>query len=125
MPGKIAHLVPMQRLDSVMTKRNFLTTKPSNTDHQLPTTSNLEVKISGEDPSTTTWSPPPLSSFPPLSHPSASIHSLKISHEQNKTGNKPENSLSPSKIQEALSRFRQDAELIPIRFDGSIKRSSV
>ena len=120
MPGKIAHLVPMQRLDSVMIKRNLLTTKPSNTDHQLPTTSNLEVKIFGEDPSTTTWSQPP-SSFPPLSHPSASIHSLKISQEKNKT----ENSLSPSKIQEALSRFRQDAELIPIRFDGSIKRSSV
>lgn len=131
MPGKIAHLVPMQRLDSMMTKRNLLTTKPSMTDHQLPittTTSNSDEKKSFEDPLTTTRSPPSSTqlSFPPLSHPSASIHSLKPSYDQNKSGNKPsEHPLSPARIQEVLSRFRQDAELIPIRFDSSIKRSSV
>ena len=131
MPGKIAHLVPMQRLDSVTTKRNFLTTKPSNPDHQLPTTtttSNFETKKSFEDPSITTRSSPPqlTLSFPPLVHPSTSIHSLKPSYDQNKSSNKStENTLSPSRIQEVLSRFRQDAELIPIRFDASIKRSSV
>ncbi|CAF4459014.1 unnamed protein product, partial [Rotaria magnacalcarata] len=41
MPGKIAHLVPMQRLDSIVVRRTFSMTKPSNTDYHLQTSTAL------------------------------------------------------------------------------------
>jgi hypothetical protein len=124
MPGKIAHLVPMQRFDAVMMKRT-LTGKPSNTDYnphsppKLPpttTTSTRGAKTSLDEPP-----PPPFSSFPP----STSIHSLKPSYEQATNVKNPDNALSQTRLQTALSRFRQDTELIPVQFDASIKRSSV
>jgi hypothetical protein len=119
MPGKIAHLVPMQRFDSVMVKRNVLMAKPSNTDHPNPTTttSALGIKPSLDNP------PMPMSLlFPSSHHQSASVQSLRP-HLTNV--NNPDNAISQTKLQTVLSRFRQDAELIPIRFDASVKRSSV
>jgi len=140
MPGKIAHLVPMQRFDSTMMKRTFSAGKPSNTDYHQhsptklqpdTTTSPLVAKTSLDNPSIVGWSPlppPPFSSNSashlPI-HPSTSIHSLKPSYEQATNVKNSENALSQARLQAALSRFRQDAELIPIRFDGSVKRSSV
>ncbi len=132
MPGKIAHLVPMQRFDSMMTKRTLLTSKPSNTDHHprssnksppIPTTTyTLGGQTSLDDPPMTDrLPPPPFSSF----HPSTSTHSLKPSYQQATSVNNPDNAISQARLQTVLSRFRQDAELIPIQFDVSIKRSSV
>jgi hypothetical protein len=126
MPGKIAHLVPMQRFDSSALKRTLSVGKPSNTDYHLQsptnlqpnplttTTSLLAPKPSLDDHPTSSRSqspPPPFSS----SHPSTSINSLK----------NPDNAITPTRLQTVLSRFRQDVELIPIRFDANVKRSSV
>jgi hypothetical protein len=142
MPGKIAHLVPMQRFDPTMMKRTLSIGKPSNTNYhqhsptKLPpnttiTTSPLGAKTSLDNPSIIGWSPlppPPFSSNSsshlPI-HPSTSIHSLKPSYEQATNVKNPDNAISQARLQIALSRFRQDAELIPVRFDTSVKRSSV
>jgi hypothetical protein len=134
MPGKIAHLVPMQRFDSTVVRRTLLTAKPSNTDHHLPTklppitTSALGVKSSIDDSPVVGW-PPPFSSSHPFLSPlrtSTSINSLKPSYEQatnvNNT-NDPENILSQTRLQTMLIRFQQDLELTPYRLD--LKRSSV
>ena len=127
MPGKIAHLVPMQRIDSMMLKRNLSVPKPSNTDYnqhsstKLPpmttSTSNHEIKTSLDNPSTSGWPPPPPFSSQPV-NTSTSIHSLKPSYEHNNDSDK-------TKLQTILSRFRQDTELIPLRLDVNVKRSSV
>ncbi len=128
MPGKIAHLVPMQRFDSVMIKRNLLMAKPSNTDYHPQSspnprkTSALGAKTSLDDPLMTDASLP--LPFPP-SHLSTSVQSLKPSYNPTANVNNPDNVISPTKLQTVLSRFRQDTELIPIRFDVSLKRSSV
>ncbi len=37
----------------------------------------------------------------------------------------PDQTISPTRLQTILSRFRQDAERIPAQFDASVKRSSV
>jgi len=142
MPGKIAHLVPMQRFDSVMIKRQISMVKPSSIDHQRyasnrlpPTTTTtsppLALKASLDDPSIGGWSsagPPPFSSASschlPL-HPSTSIHSLKPTADQQTNVNKRENRISQTKLQTVLSRFRQDQDLIPVRIDLNLKRSSV
>jgi hypothetical protein len=131
MPGKIAHLVPMQRFDSVIVRRTVAMAKPSNTDYHLTTklpplttASTLGIKSSTDDSPITGWLPPS-TSCPPL-HTSTSINSLKPSYEQatnvNNT-NAPENILSQTRLQTMLSRFRQDLELTSYRFD--LKRSSV
>lgn len=138
MPGKIAHLVPMQRLDSIIVRRAFTMAKPSNTDYNLQTSIKLEpmttttsapgVKSLTDDSPTMGWQAPFSSSLTsrPLTHISASIGSLKPSHEQashvNET-NDSENILSQTRLQTMLSRFRQDIELTPYRLD--VKRSSV
>ncbi|CAF0783263.1 unnamed protein product [Rotaria sordida] len=137
MPGKIAHLVPMQRLDSAAVRRAFSIGKPSNTDYNLQTstkllpmttTSVLGGKSSTDDSPTTNW-PPPFSysstSHPPI-HTSASIGSLKPSYEQATNVNNitdSENILSQTRLQTMLSNFRQDVELNSYRLD--VKRSSV
>ncbi|CAF0813504.1 unnamed protein product [Rotaria sp. Silwood1] len=137
MPGKIAHLVPMQRLDSIIVRRAFSMAKPSNTDYhlQMPTklppmttTSAFGGKSSTDDSPVIGW-PPPFScssiSRPPI-HTSASISSLKPSYEQATNVNNTtdsENVLSQTRLQTMLSRFRQDIELTPYRLDT--KRSSV
>jgi hypothetical protein len=136
MPGKIAHLVPMQRFDSVIARRTLLMAKPSNPDYQLPTklppatTSALGPKSSTDDSPLTVWPPPFRDSLP--SHPphplrtSASTNSIKPSYEQATNVNNPndsENILSQTRLQMMLSRFRQDLELTSYRLD--IKRSSV
>jgi hypothetical protein len=141
MPGKIAHLVPMQRFDSVVVRRTLSMAKPSNPDYQLPTnlppttTSALGLKSSTDDSPLTGWpSPfpdlsPSHSGPPPPSHAlrtSASINSIKPSYEQATNVNNPndsENLLSQTRLQMMLSRFRQDLELTPYRLD--VKRSSV
>ncbi|CAF5228760.1 unnamed protein product [Rotaria magnacalcarata] len=128
----------MQRLDSIVVRRTFSMTKPSNTDYHLQTstalspmittTSALGVKSSIDDSPMMSW-PPPFSnssmSRPPI-HTSASISSLKPTYEQatsvNNTNN-TENILSQTRLLTMLSRFRQDTELTPYRLD--IKRSSV
>jgi hypothetical protein len=137
MPGKIAHLVPMQRFDSIIVRRTLSMAKPSNTDYHLSTkippitTSTLGAKSSTDDSPIIGWPPPPFSSSstshpPPPLHTSTSINSLKPSYEQatnvNNT-NDPENLLSQTRLQTMLSRFRQDLELTPYRLD--LKRSSV
>jgi hypothetical protein len=133
MPGKIAHLVPMQRFDSVTVRRTLSTAKPSNPDYQLPTklppttTSALGPKSSTDDSPLIVW-PPSFadSSHPPPLRTSTSINSIKPSYEQatnvNNT-NDSENILSQTRLQTMLSRFRQDLELTPYRLD--LKRSSV
>jgi hypothetical protein len=133
MPGKIAHLVPMQRFDSTVVRRTLSTAKPSNTDQHLLTklppitTSALGVKSSIDDSPVVDW-PPPFSSHPllPPLRTSTSINSLKPSYEQatnvNNT-NDPENILSQTRLQTMLTRFQQDLELTPYRLD--LKRSSV
>jgi hypothetical protein len=122
MPGKIAHLVPMQRFDSIMVRRTLSIVKSSNTDYHLQTpiksppittTSALGAKSSIDDSS--------LPSHPPV-HTSASINSLKPSYEQATNVNN-NNDFSPARLQTMLSRFRQDLELTSYRLD--IKRSSV
>jgi len=138
MPGKIAHLVPMQRFDPTMMKRTLLTGKPSNNDHHLQsptnlppiTTTTLGAKTSLDDPPMIDWSsPPPPFSSSSSSHlpvrPSTSIHSLKPSYEQATSVKNPDNAISQTRLQTVLSRFRQDTELIPIQFDVSLKRSYV
>jgi hypothetical protein len=138
MPGKIAHLVPMQRFDSIMVRRTLAVGKPSNTDYhsstKLPpitTTSVLGAKSSTDDSRDIGWPPPfayssPSHHPPPPIHRSTSINSLKPSYEQaanvNNT-NDPENILSQTRLQTMLSRFQQDLELTPYRSD--LKRSSV
>jgi hypothetical protein len=120
MPGKIAHLVPMQRFDSIMVRRTLSMAKPSNTDYHLQTSAKL--------PPITTASTddPPLTGWPLPMHTSTSNNSLKPSYEQAtnvNNSNDPENLLSHTRLQTMLSRFRQDLELTPYRLD--IKRSSV
>ena len=44
MPGKIAHLVPMQRFDSIMVRRTLSLAKPSNPDYH-PSTSNKSAHV--------------------------------------------------------------------------------
>jgi hypothetical protein len=139
MPGKIAHLVPMQRFDSIMVRRTVAMGKPSNTDYNLSTklppittaTSALGAKSSTDDSPVIGWPPPfpySSSSHPPaLLHRSTSINSLKPSYEQatnvNNNTNDSENILSQTRLQTMLSRFQQDLELTPYRPD--LKRSSV
>jgi hypothetical protein len=138
MPGKIAHLVPMQRFDSSMMKRTLPISKPSNADYYLnlptkappiTTTSPLEVKTSLDDPSMIGWPPPPpfSSSSQPHVETPTSMNSLKPPYDQatSVNNNDPNNAISQARLQTILSRFRQDAELIPLRFDVSVKRSSV
>ncbi|CAF3762207.1 unnamed protein product [Adineta steineri] len=136
MPGKIAHLVPMQRFDSNTTKQNLSVAKPSNTDFHIhsPTksppmttaTSIFSAKTSLDDP------PPP--SFSSIQHPvhtSTSTNSLKLpSSSQEQATNVNNNNdfdktISQAKLKTILSRFRQDVEMIPFRIDASVKRSSV
>jgi len=91
------------------------------------TTSALGAKTSLDNPSIIGWSPlpPPLfSSHLPI-HPFTSIHSLKPSYEQATNVQNLDNAISQARLQTAISRFQQDTELIPIRFDISVKRSSV
>jgi hypothetical protein len=141
MPGKIAHLVPMQRFDSIIVRRTLSMTKPSTTEYHsnlstkgpsiamaaTTTTSALGAKLSIKDASGQDGPPPFSSSL--LSHQSihtsTSINSLKPSHEHgiNVNINDPENILSQARLQTMLSRFQQELELTPIRLD--IKRSSV
>jgi hypothetical protein len=120
MPGKIAHLVPMQRFDSVMVRRQLSTAKPSNTDYHLQTPNTVP-------PITTTSTDDlPLTGWPPPMQTSTSMNSLKPSYEKAtnvNNSNDPENILSQTRLQTMLSRFRQDIELPPYRLD--IKRSSV
>jgi hypothetical protein len=139
MPGKIAHLVPMQRFDPTM-KRTLPIIKPSNTDYHhnsstnippITTTSPLGAKTSLDDPSMIGWPPPPpfSSSQYPI-EPPTSMNSLKPPYDQvtrvnNYNNNNPDNAISQTRLQTILSRFRQDTELIPRRFDVSVKRSSV
>lgn len=127
MPGKIAHLVPMQRFDSVMIRRTLAVTKSSNADYHLSTklstnttTSALAARSSTDDGPATGWS----TSHHPL-HTSTSINSLKPTYEQatNVNTNDSENILSQTRLQTMLSRFRQDLEVTPYRLD--LKRSSV
>jgi hypothetical protein len=131
MPGKIAHLVPMQRFDSILIRRALSMAKSSNTDYHLQTpmksppartTSTFGVKSSTEDSPIIVWSP---SSHPPM-HTSTSMNSLKPSYEQATNVNNtqhPDDILSQTRLQTMLSRFRQDLELTSYRLD--IKRSSV
>ena len=130
MPGKISHLVPMQRFDSIMVRRTLSMTKPSNTDYYSatsaklpPQTTTLAAKSSLND--SIRDDPPPFSassSYRPI-HTSTSINSLKPSAQGQNSSNDPENLLSHARLETMLSRFRQDPELTPIRLD--IKRSSV
>ncbi|CAF3861416.1 unnamed protein product [Rotaria sp. Silwood2] len=138
MPGKIAHLVPMQRFDSVMMKKVLSDAKPSNTDYYLhastklssmPTTSAHVTKTLLDEPPMIDWSPPPpfsSSSHLPV-HSSTSNNSLKLPYEQGKCVNRNDRdkAISQTRLQTNFSRFRQDAELIPLRLDVNVKRSSV
>ncbi|UJR23702.1 hypothetical protein I4U23_026683 [Adineta vaga] len=123
MPGKVAHLVPMQRFDSGTTKRSLSVAKPSNTDFNLSSSMKIPTmtRTSVDNPSLANRSPPP--PFPS----STSTHSLKPPSEQATHVNKKDldKTLSPTKIKAILSRFRPDIEMIPVRFDGNVKRSSV
>lgn len=131
MPGKIAHLVPMQRFDSAIHRQALTMVKPSNLDDHLPTkisppvttiTNNLAIamKFSADDSLRT--SQPCLDYLPSQLHPSTSINSLKPSSDQTRNGN-PDDLLSQTRLQTMLSRFRQDLQLTPYRLD--LKRSSV
>ena len=132
MPGKIAHLVPMQRFDSVMVRRTLSMAKPSNPDYHLQakippiatTATALEAKSSTDDSPLIGWPPPHPSSSAthPLLHSSASINSLQPSTNVNHT-NDSENILSQTRLQTMLSQFREDVQLPPYRLDH--KRSSV
>ena len=136
MPGKIAHLVPMQRFDSIIVRRAISMTKPSNSDyHSNTSTTNKSppmmittaATIAGKSSmNEATFVDGPSSFTSPRSLlKSTSINSLKMPHEQpirvNSTD--PENLLSQTRLQTMLSRFRQDVEPTPIRLD--MKRSSV
>lgn len=127
MPGKIAHLVPMQRFDPAIHRPALSMVKPSNIDEHLPTkfsppltntTNNftLTTKFSADD----SQACPNVSS----SHlnASTSINSLKPSTDQTRNVN-PDDLLSQTRLQTMLSRFRQDLQLTPYRLD--LKRSSV
>jgi hypothetical protein len=91
------------------------------------TTSALGAETSLDNSSIIGWStlpPPPFSSHLPI-HPFTSIHSLKPSYEQATNVQNLDNAISQARLQTALSRFQQDTELIPVRFDPRVKRSSV
>lgn len=133
MPGKIAHLVPMQRFDSVIVRRTLAMTKSSNPDYNLSTKlPALTTQPSTDDSIGMSWpihqlptsaSSPPHP--PPPLHTSTSINSLKPSYDQttNVNTNDSENILSQTRLQTMLSRFRQELESTPYRND--LKRSSV
>ena len=89
MPGKIAHLVPMERFDSIQFKRNISFVKPSISNFHsqssnkltstMPTTApNLEMKSSVDDSFILSWSRTPIvsSSHPPLDS-STSTNSIR------------------------------------------------
>ncbi|CAF3425347.1 unnamed protein product [Rotaria sp. Silwood1] len=140
MPGKVAHLVPMQRFDSVMMKKVLSEAKPSNTDYYLhsstklssmPTTSAHGTKTLLDEAPMIDWPPPPpfsssSSSHIPV-HTSTSNNSLKQPYEQAKCVNNKDRdkAISQTRLQTNLSRFRQDTELIPLRLEVNVKRSSV
>ncbi|CAF0877609.1 unnamed protein product [Adineta ricciae] len=109
MPGKIAHLVPMQRFDSSAPKRNLSVAKPSITDLTVPLATKMSTMINASTDS-------------PSVIKRSSLLTDQASHVNKSNSDK---SLSPAKIKTILSRFRPDFEMIPVRFDGSIKRSSV
>jgi hypothetical protein len=127
MPGKIAHLVPMQRFDPTFLKPTSSMIKPSNTDFHLhsppiTTTLALGVKSSLDDAPMMDWPPPPpfsSSTHLPV-HTSTSINSLKPTSVNR---NEHDDVLSQTRLQTILSRFQQDLELTPLRLD--VKRSSV
>jgi len=136
MPGKIAHLVPMQRFDSIMVRRAISMTKPSNSDyHSNTSTTNksppMMITTAATIAEKSSMNETPIGDGPssftsPHSLPkSTSINALKMTHEQTIDGNltDPENLLSQARLQTMLSRFQQDVESIPIRLDT--KRSSV
>jgi len=135
MPGKIAHLVPMQRFDSIMMKRNVSVGKPSNTDFHLQSPTKLPPitttsLLGHKNPPISGWPPPilpPFSSSHRPVHTSVSSNSLKPLHEQlTKVNNTDsDNTISQTNLRRVLSRFRQDTEMIPRRLDANIKRSSV
>ena len=122
MPGKIAHLVPMQRLDSVLHRQAV---KSSNLDQHSPTkvppqiattiTSALPTKLSVEDSPLT--SRPYSDSLPSQLHPSISSNSIKPS------SNNPDDLLSHTRLRTMLSQFQEDLQLTPYGLDH--KRSSV
>ena len=122
MPGKIAHLVPMQRLDSVLHRQAV---KSSNLDQNSPTkvppqiattiTSALPTKLSVEDSPLT--SRPYSDALPSQLHPSISSNSFKPS------SNNPDDLLSHTRLRTMLSQFQEDRQLTPYRLDH--KRSSV
>ncbi|CAF3710971.1 unnamed protein product [Rotaria sordida] len=138
MPGKIAHLVPMQRFDSVTMKKVLSETKPSNTDYYLhsstkvpsmPTTSGFGTKTLVDESPMMDWPPPPpfsSSCHLPI-HTSISNNSLKLPYEQAKcvNNNDRDKAISQSRLPTKLSRFQEDTELIPLRLDVNVKRSSV
>ena len=132
MPGKIGHLVPMQRFDSIMIRRTLSLAKPSSPDYH-PGTSNksaqmvttyVEVKATSNDEHA---SFPSAFSSSPSVRKSTSISSLKPAYDEatnvNKNNDDPNSVLSQTGPQAALSGLQQDLELTPHRPD--IKRSSV
>ncbi|CAF1099280.1 unnamed protein product [Adineta steineri] len=129
MPGKVAHLVPMQRFDSIIVRRTISMGKPSSNDYHLQTPtkppqltmrSTSKNKSSFDESFDTGWLPPQ-----PM-HISTSINSLKPTYEQatnvNNT-NDPNNILSSKRLETMLTRFQQDIELTSYRYN--VKRSSV
>ncbi|CAF3868405.1 unnamed protein product [Rotaria magnacalcarata] len=138
MPGKIAHLVPMQRFDSMIMKQVLSESKPSNADYyrqsltkltSFPTTLGHRIKTSFNGSQMNDWPPPP--SFSSSCHlpvrTSTSNNSLKLPYEQAKSvnNNVRDKAISQTRLQTNVSRFQQNAELIPIRRDVNVKRSSV
>lgn len=137
MPGKIAHLVPVQRFDSFAMKKMLSEQRPSDSNYHMNSTTKLspnsiapnqEVKTSMDDSLMADWPPPPPFSASPNPAPaSASNNSLKLPYEESKTvnNNTHNRASSQTRLQTNLSRFQRNVELIPFRQDMTIKRSSV
>lgn len=116
MPGKIAHLVPMQRFDTVLHRQ---VVKPSNFDEHSPTKVPPIITTTTTSALTTDDSPVPSQPYsdavPCQLHPSTSNDSTQQANR--------DVLLSHTRLQTMLSQFREDRQLTSYRFDH--KRSSV
>ncbi|CAF0933721.1 unnamed protein product [Adineta ricciae] len=123
MPGKVTHLVPMQRFDSMIVRRALSMGKPSNTDYNLqtptkfsPITTNFTDKTSVNNSPVARWRSPAVTSHIPKSNSQGQTSQVNNTIDTN-------NVLSSTRLQTMLTRFRQDLESTPYRTD--LKRLSV
>ena len=124
MPGKVTHLVPMQRFDSIIVRRAVSITKPSTTDYQLPTKLPPNATTSIDDSSINPWPPPPPTTAAAAASLPAPFQTPSYEQATNvNNSNDHDNLLSQTRLQMMLSRFQQDLEVTPYRLDQ--KRSSV